>query len=119
MSFKRTALCKAAFEDACADATTATGYRRDPFPGRIIPVARMDSVMRQFALLYPAPQTSGLVNNQITNPKEAQGWNQGDGRLDWNWNEKNIVYGRFSRQDTLTTRPSTFQNVVGVPGAPR
>ncbi|MBS1833048.1 MAG: TonB-dependent receptor, partial [Acidobacteria bacterium] len=100
-----------------ADSTTASGYRRDPFPGRIIPTNRLDSVMGKFALLYPAPQRAGLVNNQTTNPKEAQQWDQGDGRLDWNWNEKNTVYGRFSRQDTVTTRPSTFPNVVGVPGA--
>lgn len=100
-----------------ADASTASGYRRDPFPGRIIPTNRFDSVMGKFALLYPAPQRPGLVNNHTSQPKEAQQWNQGDGRMDWNWNEKNTIYGRFSRQDTLTTRPSTFPNVVGVPGA--
>lgn len=100
-----------------ADASLPTGFRRDPFPGRIIPTNRLDSVMGKFALLYPAPQRSGLVNNHTSQPKEAQQWDQGDGRLDWNWNEKNTVYGRFSRQDTLTTRPSTFTNVTGVPGA--
>lgn len=99
------------------DASTPTGYIRDPFPGRIIPANRFDSVMGKFAQLYPLPQRAGLVNNHTSNPKEAQQWDQGDGRIDWNWNEKNVIYGRFSRQDTVTTRPSTFTNVSGVPGA--
>jgi hypothetical protein len=55
------------------------------------------------------------VNNHITNPGEKQRWDQGDLRVDYNWNEKNTIFGRYSRQDTVTTRPSTFAPVT-LPG---
>ena len=64
---------------------------------------------------YPLPQSPGLVNNHTSILKEKQMWNQGDGRGDWNVSEKDFVFGRYSRQDTTTTKPSTFPN-VSLPG---
>lgn len=98
-----------------ADPTAASGYRRDPFPNRQIPTSLFDPVSSRLVQAYPLPQRSGVANNQTTNPKEAQDWNQGDGRLDWNWNDRNTIFGRFSRQDTTTTRPSTFPGAQ-IPG---
>jgi hypothetical protein len=98
-----------------AAAGTASGYTRDPFPNRQIPLDRFDAVTRKLVNAYPLPQRAGLVNNHTTVPGEQQRWDQGDGRMDWNWNEKNSVFGRFSRQDTTTTRPSTFTPVT-LPG---
>jgi len=89
-------------------AGTASGYVRDPFPGRRIPAARFDAVTGRLIQAYPMPQLDRLTANHVSSPKEKQRWDQGDGRLDWNWNERNLIFGRFSRQDTLTTRPSTF-----------
>jgi hypothetical protein len=97
------------------EAGVSSGYVRDPFPGRRIPSNRFDSVMGRVIQAYPMPQTAGLTNNHITNPKDKQRWDQGDLRMDWNWNETNTVFGRFSRQDTITTRPSTFEPVT-IPG---
>jgi len=94
-----------------AQAGTPTGFVRDPFANRQIPAARFDAVTRKLINAYPLPQRPGLVANHTTNPKDKQRWNQGDVRIDWNWNEKNVVFGRFSRQDTVTTRPSTFAPV--------
>ncbi len=102
---------------ARADSSARSGFVNDPFPNRMIPVARFDSVTRRLANAYPLPQRDGLANNHITAPKDAQRWDQGDGRVDWNWNEKNVVFGRFSRQDTVTTKPSTFAPVM-VEGLP-
>jgi hypothetical protein len=95
-----------------AQAGTPTGFVRDPFPNRMIPAGRFDSVTRRLINAYPLPQVAGLVANHTSNPKERQRWNQEDARIDWNWNEKNTVFGRFSRQDTVTTRPSTFEPVT-------
>jgi hypothetical protein len=89
-------------------AGAATGFIRDPFPNRMIPASRFDSVTGRLIQAYPMPQIDRLAANQVTNPKERQRWDQGDARIDWNWNERNVVFGRFSRQDTVTTRPSTF-----------
>jgi hypothetical protein len=96
-------------------AATASGFARDPFPSRMIPMNRWDPIASRLIQAYPAPQTAGLTNNYVAILKDVQRWDQGDGRIDWNWNENNQVFGRFSRQDTVTTRPSTFPNVT-VPG---
>ncbi|MBC8165097.1 MAG: TonB-dependent receptor [Bryobacteraceae bacterium] len=98
-----------------ADPVARSGFVRDPFPGRIVPRNRWDAVTSKLIDAYPLPQTSGLANNHTSTPKEAQEWNQGDGRFDWNLNERNIISGRYSRQDTATTRPSTFAPVT-IPG---
>ncbi|MCC6587493.1 MAG: TonB-dependent receptor [Bryobacterales bacterium] len=90
---------------------TASGYTRDRFPGDIIPQSRWDPLSVKFMNAYPLPQTSALTNNYTAILKDVQRWDQGDGRIDWNWNEKNQVFGRFSQQNTITTRPSTFPNV--------
>ena len=57
---------------------------------------------------YPLPTSAGLTNNQFTNPVLGQNNDTGDGRIDWNLNANNTIFGRFSRQDTLTNTPSTF-----------
>jgi hypothetical protein len=98
-----------------ADASKSTGFARDRFPNRMIPQSSFDSVMSRVVQAYPLPQSSGLANNHVSNPKEKQRWNQGDVRVDFNANEKNIIFGRYSRQDTVTTRPSTFLPTV-IPG---
>ncbi len=71
--------------------------------------------MARMIQAYPLPQVAGLTNNYNATPKESQDWNQGDGRVDWNRNERNSVFGRFSMQETVTTRPSTFPN-ASIPG---
>lgn len=94
---------------------TASGFTRTPFANRQIPTSRFDPLMARMIQAYPAPQAAGLTNNYTAVLKDLQRWDQGDGRIDWNWNEKNTVFGRYSRQDTVTTRPSTFPN-SRVPG---
>ena len=90
-------------------------YIRDAFPNRQIPQNRWDPVAVKLINAYPLPQSPGLVNNHTSILKEKQMWNQGDGRGDWNVSEKDFVFGRYSRQDTTTTKPSTFPN-VSLPG---
>ncbi len=92
-----------------AQAGTSSGFVRSPFPGRMIPSNRFDSVTSRLIQAYPLPQRAGLVNNHTSVRKEKQKWDQGDLRVDWNWNERNTVFARYSRQDTITTRPSTFE----------
>ncbi len=91
---------------------TASGRMRDPFPGRIIPDSRFDSVTRRLAQAYPVPQTSGLANNYTSVAGRNMDWNQGDIRADYNLSNRDLIFGRFSRQDTVDTRPSTFPNSV-------
>jgi hypothetical protein len=94
---------------------TASGYSRQPFSGNIIPASRFDPVTARLIQAYPLPTTSGLANNQFTNPVLEQNNDTGDGRIDWVLNSSNTIFGRFSRQDTLTVTPSTF-GFRSVPG---
>ncbi|MDX2269978.1 MAG: TonB-dependent receptor [Bryobacter sp.] len=94
---------------------TTSGFARDPFPGRIIPANRFDPIMARMIQAYPTPTRSGIVNNHTSSPKEAQDWNQWDGRVDFNINERNNLFARYSQQNTVSTRPSTFVNRT-IPG---
>src|SRR5690606_11234070 len=91
-----------------ADDTASSKFRNDPFANRMIPESRFDSVTRRLAAAYPAPTSAGLTNNLTVAPKDLQRWNQGDVRIDFNANEKNLFFGRFSQQNTTSTKPSTF-----------
>lgn len=99
-----------------AQAGTASGFVRDPFPNRRIPPARMDSVTSRLIQAYPLPTAAGLTNNQFTNPVNVQNWDQGDVRIDWTASASTNMFARFSEQDTLTHPPSTFgfRNVPGL-----
>lgn len=94
---------------------TPSGFTRDRFPNRMIPSNRFDPIMARMIQAYPLPTGPGLVNNHTSSPKERQRWDQGDGRIDWNLNERNNIFGRYSQQNTISTRPSTFVNST-IPG---
>lgn len=98
-------------------AGTASGFVRDPFPNRMIPANRFDSITSRMIQAYPAPQTPGLANNHTSVLGRSVNWDQGDGRIDYNLSDRDFIFGRYSRQDTLDTRPSTFPN-SNIPGFP-
>ncbi len=95
-------------------------YIRDPFPGSIIPSSRFDSVTSRLVQAYPLPNTGAagaIANNHTAVLGRSLDWNQGDVRVDYNLSNRDLIFGRFSRQDTLDTRPSTFPN-SSIPGFP-
>ncbi|MEP7367410.1 MAG: carboxypeptidase-like regulatory domain-containing protein, partial [Acidobacteriota bacterium] len=98
-----------------AQAGTTSGYVRDPFPARKIPTSRFDPVTAKLVQAYPLPVRAGLANNFTSTPKDGQNWDQGDLRVDYNLSPRDQIFARYSRQDTLTIKPSTFQPVM-LPG---
>ena len=98
-----------------ADPSAPSRFRNSAFANRLIPQTRFDSVTSRLIQAYPLPDSAGLVNNHISTPKDSQSWDQGDGRIDWNVNDSNAVFGRYSQQNTVTTKPSTFLPTT-VPG---
>jgi hypothetical protein len=54
---------------------------------------------------YPAPTTSGITNNAVQTTGSALNADQGDGKLDWNVNQNNRIFFRYSeeRQDNPAT----------------
>ncbi len=95
-----------------ADSGARSGYVNSPFPDRVIPVSRFDNVTSRLAQAYPTPSRGGITNNFTVTPKDRQRWNQGDVRVDFTGSEKNLIFGRFSQQNTITTKPSTFKPVT-------
>ncbi len=87
-------------------------WTRDPFPGNIIPADRLDPNAIALLNLYPAPTTSGVVNNYSNSPVLIQNEKQFDVRLDWNVTQKNQLYYSFSYDDKPELIPSIFGGVA-------
>jgi hypothetical protein len=86
------------------------GAVRDPFPGNIIPVSRMNPVSKTLIDLAPRPNTAGSPNfvRNLGNPLNIDTF---VGRVDWNRSQKNTVFGHFFYADQNTyTAP-----ILGVP----
>ncbi len=94
--------------------SSTTQYVRDPFytggsiAGKtdftgnvsqlnIIPVARLDPNAVKLMSVYPAQTSPGLINNYFTSPKQSENTNSYDVRIDENFNEKNYLFGVYSR----------------------
>jgi hypothetical protein len=65
---------------------------RDPFPGNVIPLSRMNPVAKQLIDLTPAPMIAGSPNfiRSISNPLNVD---MGVVRIDWVRSAKNTVFG--------------------------
>ena len=71
---------------------------RLPFPGNIIPSSEISPIGQAFAKLYPAPNVAGaLKNNFVLEPTSATRIDQGDGRLDYRFSEKDQIFARYTQ----------------------
>jgi len=101
-------------------ASSPSGYIRDPFPGNIIPQARLDkNALSIFASEYPLPTAPGIINNYINTQSSSIPNNQWSGRIDHKINDKNTIFGRLSwnsgKQNTpggIPVQLSTTTNVA-------
>jgi hypothetical protein len=109
------------FSDLLSLATPQT--IKDPltgkaFPGNIIPAARLAAnPPGQFFVPYlPLPnQLRGTTSyNTITSPL-LQHLQRGDGRVDYQINEKNQIFGRYSINDNSETDPNQFTTLGNAP----
>ncbi|NOT59194.1 MAG: carboxypeptidase regulatory-like domain-containing protein, partial [Acidobacteria bacterium] len=69
------------------DPTNFVGGVRQQFANNVIPEARMDSVGRKIAALFPAPNQPGLVNNYAASVPQSDDANQYDFRGDHSFSE--------------------------------
>ena len=77
-------------------AATGSGYVRDPFPGNIVPVSRLDPVAVKLLGLFPAPNNPGIANNIVTNPIKSINNSTMDIRVDHNFSQKDQTFFRIS-----------------------
>lgn len=95
-------------------ATAQAGtYTRQPFPGNLLPVSRMDPIMRKVLAYYPEPTlpTSPTVNvNWSQNFSQIVKTTRWYGRGDHSFSTNNKLFFRYG-YDT-TPRKSPFSNIA-------
>jgi hypothetical protein len=76
------------------DPRTATGgtNQRTPFPGNMIPSARINPVAAAYAALYPLPNRPGTEDNYFTNQLRPYDYNSVLGRIDHNFSSDNKLF---------------------------
>lgn len=100
-----------------AAAGQTTNYSRNPYPGNVIPISAMDPASLNIARLYPAPNQpirAGTYpqNDFYTVTPGTLNTDQGDGRVDFNMDEKNTIFGTISWVDTSKTSVPPFQGIL-------
>jgi len=103
----------------------STIYRRQVFPGNIIPQSRLDPVGANLVKFYPVPNATGdpvtQTQNFLSNAQRQINKNEGAIRLDHNFNDKLRMFGRLAVTDNVLQQPDYFENVaspgVGANGA--
>jgi outer membrane receptor protein involved in Fe transport len=79
------------------DPATTVGSTRSPFPGGVIPAARMDPVALSLLQRYPLPTFSGVANNFSRTVNEVDNQDQWDARIDHKFEtNRDQVFGRLS-----------------------
>jgi hypothetical protein len=73
---------------------------------------RLDANAIKLLNLYPNPTSAGLVNNFTNSPKLFEHRNAFDARMDFNFNDKNQVFFRFSLADDPQFIPGIFGGVA-------
>jgi hypothetical protein len=101
--------------------TSPVGNRTDftglcPNPGSCLlnhlPAGRLDPNAIKLLGLYPPAQRPGIVNNQTSNPNLRENRNGFDIRMDFNANEKNQLFGRFSYVNDPQFIPGPFGGIA-------
>lgn len=86
------------------DPDTLTAGARAPFPGNLIPSARINSIT--FAAIAAMP-LGNVTENQFVNGNAilAQDSHNGSGRLDYVLGDKSTLFFRYSTSDETSTQP--------------
>jgi hypothetical protein len=92
-------------------------YTRAPYPGNKIPISAMDPAAVKLASLYPAPNQPITPGNYPQNDfyeVTPASWNtdQGDGRVDYRYNDSNSIFGSISWSETSKTGGPLFPGVL-------
>jgi Carboxypeptidase regulatory-like domain/TonB dependent receptor len=104
--------------DPTAVRTVNGALVRDPFPGNVIPAARISPVSRALSQYYPAPNNRQLTANLALSAGRRNINDTGDARLDHNFNEKNRLFGRYSIQYPYVGEPNFWGNAGNASNPP-
>ena len=95
----------------------STGAAGPVFPGNIIPASRIDSTIKNLLTLIPNP-TSGAIGtvNFQDDVNRTQFQHTFDVRIDHHIGDKDMIFGRYSFNNTNTFTPNAFPLVNGITG---
>ena len=102
-------------DSACPTGTppgTQAGFVREPFPGNIIPAARLDPNAIALLNLFPAPNNPSLFSNFASNPVLRVNANQFDARGDQVIGAKDQMFVRVSYSDSPEFIPGPFTGIA-------
>ncbi len=84
---------------------------RVPFANNRIPTNLIDPVAKALfgnASLYPAPVNDQLQNNQFNTSRSFTHGDQGDVKIDYNWSQKDHIFGRYSQSRQQSGGTNSF-----------
>jgi hypothetical protein len=111
--------------DPSTTTASGTGFTRSPFPGNIIPSARINSVSLAIAKYLPAPTQAGApftgVNNYVRGDANNIKKNTDSIRFDHHFNDRNRFFARYSADDTPDIRAGAYgiSNVASPSAGPQ
>jgi hypothetical protein len=83
-----------------------------PFSGNVIPGGRLNKAAVNYLNAYPLPNVpgtqNGTENNYRTIRQDVRHYNTFDVRLDWNASAADLLFARFSYDNSQFTRSSEF-----------
>lgn len=99
------------FDPLTGVATDSGDVVRQPFPGNAIPATRFNALSKIYLGYYPQPNTAPLPGSSHSsnylgasrNPTSDDRWT---GRLDQNWNSRQITHFTLTRDDNKSLTPS-------------
>ena len=92
--------------------TCASPYIRNPFPGDVIPLSRLNPIGQKLLSYYPAPNTTGVTQNFVyANSTGKYAYNQPMLRWDHVLGDKDRMYALATFQ-----HGHEYRNQTGIPG---
>jgi len=83
---------------------------RDPFPGQQIPSGRISAISKNYLKFFPLADIPGVVQNYSWTASTETDDNQGNVKIDHNFNEFNRFFARFSISDNTNVVPDWIDN---------
>jgi hypothetical protein len=90
-------------------------FGRQPFPGNLIPAARLDHMAQNLLAYWPEPNVAGSPdgrNNYFRAIRSQNEYSSHTARIDHNFGENLRVFGRYNQAHQLFRSGQTFPNIA-------
>jgi outer membrane receptor protein involved in Fe transport len=88
--------------DPLTTRASGSGYVRDPFPGNVIPLSRIDAISKQLLKYYPLPTNDGATNNFVRSRTRTSSTLPVVLRVDHAWGRQRL-FGAFRQTSSEAT----------------